>query len=145
MCPNSVLLLIGSGELYDSVTEKVMDLGLGDAVLFTESVNNVNDYMNTMDVFVLPSLFEGLPLTGVEAQINGLPCVFSDRVTQEVQITDDLLFLPLDNIRLWAEEIGRQLACGRIDAGDIKMAEFDISSQVKRLMAYYEGLLEEGH
>ena len=143
--PNAILLLIGDGELYDSVVEKVAKLGLSDAAIFTGAVNNVQDYMSAMDVFVLPSLFEGLPLTGVEAQVNGLPCVFSDRVTLEVKISDGTSFLPLGCKGLWVEEISRMLSDGRVSAGDIRMDEFDIGSQVKRLEAFYEGLLGGGY
>jgi len=141
--PNAVLLLTGSGELYDDIKRRVKNRGLGDAVIFTGPVNNVDEHMNAMDVFVLPSLFEGLPLTGVEAQINGLPCIFSDRVTTEVQISDEVLFLPLGHTSLWVEGISRMLDCGRADAENVRVDEFDINVQIKRLEAYYSGLFSE--
>ena len=140
---DAMLMLIGSGELYDDVVRSVSDKGLTDAVMFVGSVDNVNDYMNAMDVFVLPSLFEGLPLTGVEAQINGLPCVFSDEVTREVGISGASLFLPIDGTRVWVDELVNAVKRGRVDVADIRMGEFDINVQVNKLEGYYGELLSE--
>jgi len=141
--PNVILLLIGNGELYNGVVQKVKERKLDDAVIFTGSVSNVDDYMNAMDVFVLPSLFEGLPLTGVEAQINGLPCFFSSEITKEIQITDSARFLLLSDTKIWCDEIAHVLGQGRADKSDIQMQAFDINVQVKGLMEYY-GSLEKG-
>ncbi|MDR2570112.1 MAG: glycosyltransferase family 1 protein [Oscillospiraceae bacterium] len=139
---NTVLLLIGSGELYNDIKQKAHELGISDCVIFIGSVDNVSDYMCAMDVFVLPSLFEGLPLTGVEAQINGLPCVFSDKVTREVNLTDIAMFLPLDDFDGWVDGIWRMCKHKRLDVADINMAEFDINIWVERLTKYYQAFTD---
>ena len=134
---NVVLLLIGDGDLYDNIKKIVKDLGVEDSVIFTGVVNNTQDYLSAMDVFVLPSLFEGLPVTGVEAQINGLPCIFSDEVTNETKISDSVSFIPIGNAGLWVSEIERMLRIGRIENKDINTDRFDIDTQVKKLISYY--------
>ena len=82
------------------------ELRIADKVLFAGKVEQPQRYYQAMDVFVLPSLFEGLPLVGVEAQASGLPCVFSDAITDETRIIPECIFLPLgESDRLWAERI----------------------------------------
>jgi len=142
--PDTVLLLIGSGELYEDIVHDVKKRDLSEAVIFAGSADNVCEYLNAMDVFILPSFFEGLPLTGIEAQVNGLPCVFSDMITREVQISDSAFFLPLGDAGVWADEVIRAAGCGRSEAGDMRMAAFDIDVQVKELAAYYKELLPKG-
>lgn len=85
--PNTVLLLFGVGELQEAMKNKARTLGIEDAVIFYGASNEMNKMWQAMDVFVMPSLHEGLPVTGVEAQASGLPCVFSDAITKEVWIS----------------------------------------------------------
>ena len=138
---NTVLLLIGSGELYSTIKQKVKNCGVEDSVIFTGVVDNTNEYLSAMDVFVLPSLFEGLPMTGVEAQINNLPCVFSDTITKEAKITVNTQFVPINEAGIWVDEINRLLKIGRIENKDTQTERFDINIQVKKLISYYEELL----
>ena len=101
---NSRLLLIGDGYLEDKVKSEAKQLGIEDYVIFTGNINDTYNKYQVMDVFVLPSLFEGLPVVGVEAQTNGLHCVFSDRVSTEVDITGNVTFLSLDeDYKTWAK------------------------------------------
>lgn len=103
---DTVLLLVGTGEKESEIRNQIMKLGLDHCVRFLGNRTDVNELYHAMDVFVLPSLFEGVPLVGVEAQTAGLPCVFSDCVPKEVQITDNCLFLPLGiPATAWAESI----------------------------------------
>ena len=83
---NSVLLLIGGGPLESQIKDKVQKLGLNESVIFVGLQKKPEDFYQAMDCFVLPSLYEGLPVVGVEAQINGLPCFFSDNITREILI-----------------------------------------------------------
>lgn len=100
------LILIGDGPLRGQVEKKVLDLGLSDFVRFTGNINNVNEYLNAIDLIVMPSLFEGLPLSLIEQQANGLQCVVSDTVTKEVDKTGNLLFLQLSlTAKEWANKI----------------------------------------
>lgn len=79
---------------------------LDSKVLLLGKREDVNDIYQAMDIFVMPSLFEGVPVTGIEAQFAGLPCVFSDRVPQEVDFTGNCNFVGLDrDINVWAEII----------------------------------------
>ena len=100
------LLLIGDGHMRQEVEEKVKECGLQDVVCMTGNINNVYDYLNAMDLILMPSLFEGLPLTLVEQQANGLRCVVSDAITTEADKTGNMTFLPLTmDAAGWAESI----------------------------------------
>ena len=102
---NSKLLLVGDGELFETVKQQVDQLGIHDAVIMTGSKTNTEDFYQAMDVFVFPSLWEGLPVSVVEAQANGLPCVLSDVITHDVDLTDQIQYLSLNEKRLWLKEI----------------------------------------
>ena len=86
---DSCLLLVGDGEQRNSIEKEVDRLGLTSNVVFLGIRSDIDKILQVMDVFVLPSLFEGLPVVGVEAQAAGLPCVISDSITQEMKITDE--------------------------------------------------------
>ena len=93
---NSTLILVGKGELQEDIKRKIESLGLTNKVIFTGVRSDVPDIMMAMDVFILPSFFEGLPNTVVEAQATGLRCLVSDSVTKEVGFTDLVEFLSLE-------------------------------------------------
>lgn len=100
------LILIGIGEKEDEIKQKVSELGLREDVIFAGFKNNANEYMSVIDIFLMPSLYEGLPVVGVEAQCSGLPCFFSSTVTNEVKITDNVKFISLEKTsEEWADEI----------------------------------------
>lgn len=84
--PNSVLWLVGDGELRGEIEAKIAELGLQSEVKLFGMVKNTKELYQAMDVMVMPSLFEGLPMVGVEAQASGLPCVFADTITKEVDV-----------------------------------------------------------
>jgi glycosyltransferase EpsF len=81
--PEAVLLLVGEGELMESIREKVKARGISSSVVFTGARREVNKLYSVMDVFCLPSFYEGMPVVAWEAQANGLPCVFSNKISQE--------------------------------------------------------------
>ena len=97
---NSKLLLVGDGELFDCIKEHIDKLNISDAVIMTGSKQNTEDYYQVMDIIVYPSLWEGLPVSVVEAQANGLQCLISDVITHDVDLTDLIQYLPLDE-ELW--------------------------------------------
>lgn len=104
--PDSLLLLIGEGELEAEMKQKAGALGIEDQVIFAGLRANVHEWYMAMDVFVMPSLFEGLPVVGIEAQCTGLPCVFSDAVTQEVVLSGGAVRVPLQQENaVWAKAI----------------------------------------
>ena len=93
--PDAKLLLIGEGSLENKIKAKVARLSLENNVLFLGVRSDVADLNNVMDIFVLPSFYEGLPVVGVEAQANGLKCLFSERVTRESKILRETEFVLL--------------------------------------------------
>ena len=99
------LILIGDGELKKELLNQVDLMGLGQDILFQGVVTNVQDYLQAMDVFILPSLFEGLGIVGVEAQAAGLPTIVSEYVPKELQLTDHIWFEPLNSVEKWVERI----------------------------------------
>lgn len=157
---NSKLVLIGDGELMDVIKQKVHVLHLHDAVLFEGVQNNVHEYMQAMDVFVLPSMYEGLPVVCVEAQAAGLTCVVSKEVTREIKITKNVKFIGIDNkcpvlrsavqsnqknqkdINDWVQELikireKKNVDSRKLCADKVAKKGFDIREQSKRLENYY--------
>ena len=140
---NARLLLIGDGELYQDTIKKVENLGLKESVTFLGLVDEVNRYINAMDILVLPSLFEGLGLVVVEAQASGLPVIVSEYVPRRIDITGSIEFLKLDK-SLWAKALLSIPADSNREKQGKKVmgSRFDISIQIERLCEYYERLLE---
>jgi len=138
--PESVLLLVGDGELRSEIERKVDTLGLEDSVIFTGVRQDVSELLQAMDVFVFPSLFEGLPVTVIEAQAAGLPCLISDTITDEVQITDSVEALSLtETSQKWAENILKFADDKeRKDVREeIKAAGYDVVSQTNEISGFY--------
>lgn len=102
--PRAKLLLIGAGKLKEEIEEKVRTHGIADRVLFLGSQQEVCKFYNIMDLFVFPSLFEGLGIVLIEAQANGLVSLASEMVPPEVNHDDAVTFVPLER-ELWAEQI----------------------------------------
>lgn len=97
------LLLVGDGELAAPIRSKIARLGLEGKVILTGSVDNPEDYLQAMDMAILPSLYEGFPLSIVEQQVNGLPVLASDAVTPKVDLSGLVSFAPLDaGAEVWA-------------------------------------------
>lgn len=135
------LVLIGVGELEDAVRKKADALGIREKVLFLGQLPNVNDWLQAMDCFVLPSLFEGLPVAGVEAQAAGLPCFFSDRVTDEALLLPQSFRISLkDCDELWARRI-LEIKTKNYDrlqgADNVRDAGYDIDTEAAKLQAWY--------
>uniref|UniRef100_UPI00313BE79F glycosyltransferase family 1 protein n=1 Tax=Bacillus sp. OTU2372 TaxID=3043858 RepID=UPI00313BE79F len=105
-CPKALLLLIGEGNLRTSIEKKVANLGLSSHVRFLGIRSDVSNLMQAMDLFVFPSLFEGLPVVMVEAQAAGLKCIVSDEITKESDITGRVEFISLNKSPdYWAKQI----------------------------------------
>lgn len=103
---DSKLLLVGDGPLRDEIKKQSIDSDLEHDVIFVGAVSNPEDYISTMDVFCFPSVYEGLPVSLVEAQTNGRICLASNVIPREVKISENLVFLLLsDSFNLWAKKI----------------------------------------
>lgn len=143
---NAKLLLIGRGTREQIIREKVEKLGLIDDVIFAGLRSDVNNCMQAMDVFVLPSHFEGLGIVNIEAQAAGLPCFVSEKVVpKEIEITDLVHFISLNEGAVdWAKKIlqNRQDIKYRKDtSNEIKKSGFDIETTKKVLVDFYQLLL----
>ncbi len=131
----TVLLLAGEGEDEQTVRNQVDQLGLAESVCFLGVRRDINRLMQAMDVFLLPSLFEGLPIVGVEAQAAGLHCVFADTITRQADISGNVTFLSLeqDNV-FWAEQILQPVSMERCQGADrAREAGYDINAAAARL------------
>lgn len=140
------LVIIGDGPQRGTLIKKINELGLNkDAVLVGE-VSNPNDYYSAMDVFLLPSLFEGLPMVGIEAQANGLPAIFSDTTSREVNMFDaEFLSIHKKNVETWANKAVDLWKIGRDATAEdhIKDKSFDILTGTKRWTELYLSTLKK--
>lgn len=134
------LLLIGDGEGKKRIQEKVNALKIQDKVIFAGVRSDVQDCMQAMDVFVFPSLYEGLPVTMIEAQAAGLPCIISDRVSEECIVTDGLVTLQSlkESPNRWAEQIMEVWNRPRkTHREELQKAGYDIQTAAKKLEEFY--------
>lgn len=145
---NYLLVLISDGELMEMIREKVSALGISEQVLFLGKTTQVPGYLQAMDMLVLPSLYEGLPVVLVEAQAAGLPCLVSDRVSTNSDLTGVLQFLPIDDPGVWADAMGSQEKTDRAENcrlwhSRIGEAGYDIEKNAHLIKELYQGYLKE--
>lgn len=144
---NSILLLAGQGPLMEDVKNKVKELNLEDSVKFLGQRNDANELYQAFDVFLLPSLYEGLPVVGVEAQASGLLCYLSDDMTKETKVLDITKFMSLNNTpEEWANNILDDVKkYKRIDTSkEMTAKNFNIKEEAKKLEEYYLNLYNNG-
>lgn len=140
------LVLLGDGELMESIKGKVNDLNLTNRVLFVGNVGNVNEWYSAFDAFVLPSIWEGLPVVGIEAQASDLPCIFSDGVTREIGLTDKVQFVSLKaSTSEWVQAFQNALKIKerRDNTTLIREKNYDIETEAIKLQNRYLKLAEE--
>ena len=139
--PDARLVLIGVGEKEEKIRNQVDTLNLSKFVQFLGNRNDVANLYNVFDVFVMPSLFEGIPVVGIEAQFAGLPIVFSDRVPKEVAFTDQCKFISLDeSVDEWANIILKER---KIESNNISNSLYNIKNAVPILENYYVNLYKQ--
>lgn len=139
----STLMLIGTGDLEDEIRSAAKSLDCSHAIRFMGARNDVNQLMQAFDVFILPSLFEGLPLVGIEAQAAGLPCVFSKEISSEVKITEHVSFLSINATpKEWSSVINNyyELNLRKDTSQEVKEAGYDILHATGRLQQLYLSL-----
>ena len=138
-CPNLVLLVVGTGHLHEPLMKKVSELELSEVVHFLGTRNDVSDLMQAADIFLMPSLFEGLPGAAVEAQAAGLPCLLADTISKEAKIIKPVEFLPIDkSVDIWAERILAYQNYERSSTTEtLRQAGYDIRNASKNLEAFY--------
>lgn len=138
--PQAMLLLVGVGPMMPLIQQKVASLGLTEHVRFLGERSDVPTLMQVMDVFFMPSLFEGLPYVLIEAQAAGLPCVISDVINRDIVLTPSVYYASLkDNVALWVsriEDAMRELQ--RPDnAGLIAKAGYSVEVTLRQLEDIY--------
>lgn len=138
--PSAILLLVGDGELKEDIRNQVKMNGLQDNVIFAGVRSDVNRLLQGMDILIMPSFFEGLPVSLVEAQASGLPVLASNTISQDVALTPNIKFLSLQScLEIWIDEIITVYkSFKRIDATDfIRRNGFDIKDIVEKISTIY--------
>ena len=153
----TVMMFLGDGPLKEEIQQKAAEKGIASRILFMGNKVDVYRYYQAMDYFLLPSFYEGLPGTAIEAQASGLPGIISDAVTEEAVVTDLMQMRSVkEDARVWAEEImiesqkywmARESMC--VEKQDsvikargsyaeiVKKAAFDVIEQAKRMEEFY--------
>lgn len=143
--PSARLILVGSGGEQEKIQKLTVKLKIWKNVIFMGTRSDVNELMQAMDIFVFPSLYEGLPVTMIETQAAGLPCVISDHVSNECRIVQELVtVMKLSDSPLnWADHILSRVIEGRRDCSEeIIKAGYDIETASKNLEEFYLKIYE---
>lgn len=137
--PSSLLILVGVGEKEDEIKKQVHKLGIDSKVKFLGNRNDVNELYQAMDVFVMPSFFEGVPVVGIEAQFSDLPCIFSDKVPVEVKFNPKTKFVGLNaSLDEWTTCIKEIAVTPRNTSAEyLKNSVYDIKVAHSLLENYY--------
>ncbi len=136
--PSAKLLLVGDGELREEIENKANNLLPTGSVHFLGTRTDVAELLQAADVFLFPSHFEGLPVTMIEAQAAGLPCIKSDAVTDECVVTDLVTSLPITDPTVWAKEALRLRSTPRKDQSEaIRKSGYDIETAAQKLEHFY--------
>ncbi len=141
---NAILILVGDGELKQSIQQKVKDLKLDNAVLFLGSRSDTNMIYQAMDIFVMPSLYEGLPIVLVEAQASGLPVICSNRISKMSCMSENFTMLSIDeNATVWANHINETKLTSKRELAYLNIIKngYDIKTITTTLKSVYQGEL----
>ncbi len=144
---DSFLVLLGDGPLMDNI-KNIIELEKIENVIILGRKDNVDEIINIFDVFVLPSIYEGFPLTAVESQANSLPCVFSENITLECKINKNVIYIPLDApIEDWANKIINLYNDNSIkrDIQTNEILEYDRKKYVKEIENEYFKIIEKSN
>lgn len=140
---DTLLLIVGVGSKERELKKQVSSLNLNDSVRFLGNRDDVDELYQAMDVFVMPSLYEGIPVVGIEAQFSNLPCVFSNSISSEVKFNSGVKFESLnDGPKEWAHTI-ETIANHKISRSKVQFEndDFDVSKSFMKLQNYYLSLL----
>lgn len=133
------LMCVGAGWLKDEIEMQIKENNLTDKVILVGQQENAGDYYNAFDLYVFPSLFEGLGFVLIEAQTNGLTCISSDEVPQATNLSgaDKMLYLPLDK-QIWVEKLLKLDKPERYDGARYVIKHgYDIIHEAKKLENIY--------
>lgn len=137
--PNAFLVFLGNGDLKEEVEQIVRKKNLDKKILFLGVRADVNKFLSAADCYVMPSLYEGLPVAAVEAECSGLPCVFSENITDEVKLTKQCSFLSLDeDVDIWVNELKKYNNTDRLDGSKIvKEKGYDVQDVADKMQRFY--------
>lgn len=141
---NFIFWWFGNGEMEDAVKNYAKEKSVFDDIVFWGASDKVSEYYSAADAFLLPSIYEGLPVVGVEAQVSGLPVFFSSKITKEAKISDNVYFLPIESSAEWSRTIIEIME--KYDVGRRELVSFDeyrIENQSIKLRNLYIKLLKE--
>lgn len=141
---NYKLMCVGDGWLRGDIEKQISENNLNDKVILAGQQENARDYYNVFDLYVFPSLFEGLSFVLIEAQANGLTCISSDGVPQETNLSgaNKMLYLPLEK-QAWVDKIIELGKPVRYDGGKYVVEHgYDITHEAKKLEDMYLALAE---
>lgn len=135
---NSKLLLIGDGENKEKILQKIDTLNIKDKVIILSNRNDVNNLMQAMDVFVFPSLYEGLGIVAIEAQASGLKTLVTSTLSKELDMTENLIRIDLNSADNWRDEILKCINYERKSQNQkLIEAGYDIKETSKKLQDLY--------
>lgn len=137
---DSFLLIIGKGPEKKKIKKNISKLNLKNKVIILSDRSDVSELMNCMDCYVMPSIYEGLPLTLVEAQCNGIPCYISNNITKEIELTKNIIRISNDvNPKIWAQKIyTSNLERDTKSSENIIKKGFDIANVSKTIVNFYK-------
>ncbi len=139
--PDSKLIIVGDGKMKEAIEQRLVDLKLQSKVILTGKRRDVQALLSAFDIFLMPSLFEGTPVSALEARSSGLPCLMSDTITKSVNMSK-MDYFPLNSAAVkWAEEAinlsDQWKASDRHDYFEVKSYGFDIKTEAQNLQDYY--------
>ncbi len=138
---NSVLFLVGEGKLEDTVRTQVKKLQLEHSVIFCGTTTYVEQYLSAMDIYIMPSIFEGLGIAAIEAQANGLPCLLSDQVPAVVKMSKNVVFESLHNTtKKWSDQLEKFInkrTDGTENTKEIIAKGYSIKNTVRLMKEFY--------
>ena len=142
---NSKLLLIGDGPLKEDIELKVWNLNLKENVIFYGEAKETSRLLNALDIFLFPSIHEGLSVVMVEAQCNGLKCIISDtkEVSKDTVLTDSVECIPLDDPEKWAIKALNADISRSDETERLVEKGYDITKEAKKLEDYYSSIISE--
>lgn len=148
--PKSVLVLVGEGELESNIIQQIAELGIQDNVKLLGVRKDINAIYNMLDVFILPSLFEGLPVVGIESQATGTLTLMSDKISREVQVSQLVEFLPIDTSNAqekWVKKLVEIANSSKIIAANelkrqLQRNGYDINKEAEKLIELYKTLIK---
>ena len=145
---NAILMLVGEGELENKIKTEAKKLEIDDKIIFLGKRTDVNNLLQCFDVLVMPSLYEGLPITSIEAQTSGLNLVLSNSITNELKINDNVLFIDLkESPSIWAKEIlklNEKIYDRKNAYNNVIKAGYTMEQSAKYIEELYDELIYKG-